>query len=121
MIAVSASRKRILFAPLYLCLDELELLRPYTHPLLVLTRLGLEYDPLEKLILTLACTARDTRLREIHQLERALLIFARVSYAEVEPLLMTAGVRVHLHVKTVLTWGDAVSAKQIPRFEHCIN
>ena len=101
LVTVFCCGQNLLLSSLYFGLDKLQFFWADTHPLGVLTVLRLVHNTLVKLIPAIPRPTRDSRLGEVHQLQDVLAVFASVAHFEVEPLLMTARVRVNLHVQTV--------------------
>lgn len=119
LVAVRGCSQCVFLATLDFCLDELELLRADAHPLGVLAGFRLVHDALEELIPPVTGAASDTGLGEVHYLKRVLPL-PSVAYAEVKPLLVSASVRVHLHVETVLRRCNSIGTEQIARLKDSV-
>ena len=57
------------------------------------------------------------RLGEISDVESVLLVFKGILSFEVEPLLMTLGIRVHIKVEVVLCWIYILGLLQVATLE----
>lgn len=62
--------------------------------------------------------SRETLLSEVHDSKDVTAVLFGVPHPEVEPLLMTSGISIHLHVKLILGGINDLGLKKVAAFKY---